>query len=213
MDKRKKMNKKEEQRWNYKNPPPCKILALFGKSSAGKDTVQKWITQNIPNTIGIVSCTTRPKRDYEINGKDYYFLDDAEFAFKEEQGLMLETTSFRDWHYGTSIESISPFYINIGVFNIQGIQSLLADSRLIVLPVLIDAPPRLRLERSFKREKEPDYSEICRRFLADEEDFKNIPFKYVYFDNSDDREDWLNIQNIPDIKEFLQGPTWLIHME
>lgn len=186
-------------------PPQYKILALFGKSGAGKDTIQQWIVNNIPNTKGIVSYTTRPKRDYEVNGKDYYFIDDTEFAFKKQQGLMLETTCFRDWYYGTSIETISPHYINVGVFNIQGVCSLLADGRIKVLPVQIEAPPRVRLERNFQREHYPDYTEICRRFLADEKDFQNICFEYVYFNNSDDNGEYFNIQNIPAIREFLQG--------
>ena len=52
-----------------------KILALFGKSGAGKDTVQKYIVKKIPSLFnGIVSCTTRPQREFEYNGKDYHFI-------------------------------------------------------------------------------------------------------------------------------------------
>ena len=37
------------------------VVALFGQSAAGKDTIQNWIVSNIPNTNKIISCTTRPK--------------------------------------------------------------------------------------------------------------------------------------------------------
>ena len=65
-----------------------KVLALFGKSGAGKDTIQKWLTTNY-NMNGIISCTTRPKRDYEKDGVDYHFLSNEEFAQKcEENGIV-----------------------------------------------------------------------------------------------------------------------------
>ena len=60
-----------------------KILALFGKSGAGKDTIQKWLTTNY-NMNGIISCTTRPPRDYERDGIHYHFLSNEEFAQKNE---------------------------------------------------------------------------------------------------------------------------------
>ena len=46
-----------------------KVVALFGKSGAGKDTIQRYLIDTYPNdTKSIVSCTTRPKRDYEQDG-------------------------------------------------------------------------------------------------------------------------------------------------
>ena len=81
-----------------------KVIALFGKSGAGKDTIQKWIVSNIPDINGIISCTTRPKRDYEEEGKDYFFLTNEDFAEKVLDGSMLEATEFRDWFYGTPIK-------------------------------------------------------------------------------------------------------------
>ena len=56
-----------------------KIIALFGKSSAGKDYLQKWIVNNF-NVNKMVSCTTRPPRDYEKEGVDYFFLTNEKFA-------------------------------------------------------------------------------------------------------------------------------------
>ena len=58
-----------------------KILALFGKSASGKDSIQKWIVSNYPQlTNKIVSCTTRPPRSGEQDGVDYFFLSNEEFA-------------------------------------------------------------------------------------------------------------------------------------
>ena len=66
-----------------------KVVALFGKCSAGKDTIQNWLIANSPNIKKIVSCTTRAPRDYEVDGVDYHFLTTLEFTQKVLDGLML----------------------------------------------------------------------------------------------------------------------------
>ena len=152
-----------------------KILALFGKSASGKDSIQKWITTNYPQlTNKIVSCTTRPPRSGEQDGVDYFFLSDEEFAKKVLDGSMLEATSFREWFYGTALDQLNPDKINVGVFNITGVECILDDPRLDVVPVWIHASDRTRLRRSLDREDNPDCKEICRRFLADEKDFDEM---------------------------------------
>lgn len=155
-----------------------KIIALFGESGAGKDTIQQWIVSYLPGTKSIVSCTTRPKRDYEVEGKDYHFLTNEEFATKVLDGTMLEATSFNGWHYGTPIEELSETDVNIGVFNIQGIECLLGDSRLEVMPVYVFVPDKTRLIRALERERNPNCMEICRRFQTDNADFADVPFDY-----------------------------------
>ena len=180
-----------------------KILALFGKSGSGKDTIQKWMVSTLPNTKGIISCTTRPKRDYEIDGIDYHFLLPTEFAKKVLDGTMLEATSFNDWFYGTPIDELDKNYINVGVFNIQGIECLLGDSRLDVLPVMVEVGDVIRLKRSLSRENNPNCKEICRRFLTDEKDFSEIPFEYILFDNSRKQAEFYNLQNIPQVAAFM----------
>lgn len=171
-----------------------KIVALFGKSGAGKDTIQKWIVSNIPNVKGIVSHTTRPPRDYETDGVDYHFVSNEEFTTKVMNGDMLEATSFRDWFYGTAIQSLDIDKVNIGVFNIDGINCLLEDPRLIVRPIHIYATDKERLLRSLNREQDPDCTEICRRFLADKADFEKVDFLHGYYYNKDgaeiDKEYW-----------------------
>lgn len=160
-----------------------KIIALFGKSGAGKDTIQKWLINNI-DMNSIISCTTRPPRDYEQNGIDYHFISIDEFTKKILDYSMLEATSFNDWFYGTPIESLSFDKINIGVFNIEGINSLMQNPQLHILPIHIVANDKVRLLRILQREKNPDCYEICRRFLTDEKDFSDIDFPYFEFNNN-----------------------------
>lgn len=180
-----------------------KILALFGKSGAGKDTIQKWLTLNC-DMHGIISCTTRPPRDYEKDGVHYHFLSNEEFTQKIFDMSMLEATVFNDWCYGTPIESLQKDKVNVGVFNIQGIECLLQDSRLKIVPVYIYSNDKVRLLRNLEREKNPDCQEICRRFLADEKDFSDIDFDYAFFDNSDNRlRGFYGFTHLPKVKDLL----------
>jgi guanylate kinase len=160
-----------------------KIVALFGKSGSGKDTVLKALCKNQSTYNRIISSTTRPPREGEVDGKDYYFLDNIAFAEKILNGSFIEATGFKNWFYGTDISSLDPSRINIGVFNINAIECLKEDSNLEVYPILIEAKDSIRLKRILSREEDPDCEEICRRFLADKKDFSNIPFEYSVFEN------------------------------
>ena len=187
-----------------------KVLALFGESSAGKDSIQRWLTDNIPNMHKVISFTTRPPRDYEQEGKDYYFITEKEL-FKqilENPHQILEYTTFNDWYYGTSYSSLNPDKINVGVFNLTGIRRLLSFKDIIeTLPVWIQANEKTRLLRSLKREQNPNCEEICRRFLADKKDFSNINFDYEIFLNDSDKDNYYRILNRPKINAFINSKT------
>ena len=181
-----------------------KILALFGKSGAGKDTIQKWLV-NTQNVNGIISCTTRSKRDNEIDGIDYQFVSTEDFAKKVLDGSMLEATDFNGWFYGTPLSALQEDKINVGVFNIHGIECLLQDSRLDIIPVYIQCFDKVRLLRCLQREKNVDCYEICRRFLADEKDFEDIEFEYITYDNSyDTLTGFFGILNLPEVNNFIK---------
>lgn len=174
-----------------------KIIALFGKSSAGKDYLQKWIVNNY-DVNKMISCTTRPPRDYEKHGVDYYFLSDAAFAEKVLNGQILEATEFRSWFYGTPIETLDENKINIGVFNPSGVSFLLEDPRVEVYPIWIQASDKRRLMRSLNREANPDCAEICRRFATDEADFADIDFEYLVYNNESN-------DNLPELRKIINN--------
>ena len=149
-----------------------KIIALYGESGAGKDTIQNWLVTIFGHEAHkIISCTTRPPRDNEKNGEDYYFIDMELFGEKGLDGSMLEATVFNQWGYGTPIDSLEEDKVNIGVFNIEGIECLLEDPRLDVEVIYVSVPEKERLLRILNREEDPNCYEICRRFLADTKDF------------------------------------------
>ena len=183
-----------------------KILALFGESGSGKDTIQNWLVENIKNTHKLISYTSRPPRDYEINERDYFFISPKDFSTKLIQDNFLEYSNFNGWFYGTSKDALSNEKINIGVFNPQGVRSLILKSQhnslLKILPVWIQIDDKTRLLRSLNRENTPNCEEICRRFIADKKDFSNLNFNYEIYLN--DNNDFQNILNNLKIKTFLE---------
>lgn len=152
-----------------------KIIALFGKSGSGKDTLLKEIVKicrpGFFNTI--VSYTSRPKRENEIEGVNYHFISKEEFETMIKSNLMLETSFFNEWWYGTSKVGLKSDKINIGVFNLDGIKSLKEKEDIELIPIYIDCSDKTRLLRQLNRENNPNVKEIVRRFWADEEDFEN----------------------------------------
>lgn len=162
------------------------VIALIGKAGAGKDSIQKATCEFHPLMFhSIVSCTTRPAREHEVDGIDYNFISLNEFTRKVLNGDMLEATEFRDWFYGTAIESLAIDKINIGVFNPAGVEALLEDPRLNVIVFEVNAPDKQRLMRYLNREEMPDCAEMCRRYFTDEKDFADLDFDRYQIDNWD----------------------------
>lgn len=167
-----------------------KIVTLSGKAGAGKDRlmqeVLKVLREESPEfTINeIVSCTTRPMREGEVDGKNYYFLTHEEFAERLADGTMVEATIFNDWCYGSCLEHMHEDGINIGVYNPEGVAILQSIPDIMVYSIFVDAPYKVRLLRQLNREENPDVKEIIRRFGADEADFSpdnliDINFQYT----------------------------------
>ena len=157
------------------------IIAIMGKAGSGKDTLCKALLKE-PTFIGaspIISCTTRPIRDYEKDGVDYHFLTNEEFTNQILSGDMLEATVFNDWCYGTSKQNLSKNLINVGVFNPEGCEHLRENKDIKLYLIYIEANDKDRLLRQLNREKNPNCHEIVRRFHADEEDFSEEEITFL----------------------------------
>lgn len=178
-----------------------KVIALFGPAGSGKDYLLHEIIDEIDGLNEIVSCTTRPKREGEVGGVNYFYLTNQEFYEKVDNGDMLEAVCFNDWWYGTPITSLSKDKPNIGVFNIEGIRCMLEDERLEVYPIAITASPKIRLIRQLTREENPNIKEIFRRYNADERDLSFVDFEYVVVKNEDGGEGVCDLANI--INSFI----------
>ena len=161
-----------------------KLVALIGEAGTGKDTLLQYLVGERPNVFNeIISCTTRPIREGEKEGINYYYLTDAEFTHKIENKEMLEYTGFNGWFYGTSLDSLSTEKINIGVFNPAGIRSLLQNPEIDLKVFKVKCSDKHRLMRQLNREKNPNVDEIVRRYYADKADFSELEFEYEEINN------------------------------
>ena len=82
------------------------MIVLSGPSGAGKGTIAKKLIERNPDLVLSVSCTTRAPRKGEINGKDYYFTDKAQFKFLIENNGLLEYSEHFENFYGTPREVV-----------------------------------------------------------------------------------------------------------
>ena len=83
-----------------------KLFVLSGPSGVGKTTIRKEITNLLPEIHISVSCTTRKRRDDEIEGQDYYFITIDEFEDMLSHGRLLEWANVHGNMYGTPIQPI-----------------------------------------------------------------------------------------------------------
>ena len=151
-----------------------KIIAIMGEAGTGKDSLMQEILKLKPEFHEIISCTTRPMREGEAEGVNYYYYTPEQFGDRVLHDEMLECTVFNDWFYGTSYDSVRSDCINIGVFNPTGVESLLARPDVDVKVIRVVAEDKTRLIRQLNREEQPDVREIVRRFNADWMDFDGI---------------------------------------
>lgn len=159
-----------------------KIVYLMGKSSSGKDTIFKRLLAD--ESLGlktIVPYTTRPIRSGERNGLEYFFTDEEGYQRLKEKGRIIEERAYQTfhglWRYFTidddQIRWDGQNYIMIGTLQAYlKMKDYFGEDKM--LPVMIELDDGVRLERALRRERkqlQPRYEEMCRRFLADSEDF------------------------------------------
>lgn len=165
-----------------------KIVYLMGKSSTGKDTIYKKLLQE--NSAGlkrVIPYTTRPIRIKEQNGVEYFFTDEKGFEKWMNSGRVIEHRAYHTyhglWRYFTVDDGQFHLqehnYICIGTLeSYESTRAYFGEE--YVVPVLIELDDGARLQRALDRERKqdrPKYEEMCRRFLADSEDFSEEKIK------------------------------------
>ena len=150
-------------------------IGLCGKSGTGKSSLCNEFLKLGYNKV--ITDTTRPPREGEKNGVDYYFDTEEEFQEYLDMGEFIETTSYKVasgaiWKYGTTIGQLNDAGENaIIILNPDGVKAFRDQNRPIKI-VLVESPEELLLTRLVARGD--NEKEIKRRLAADEQDFKDI---------------------------------------
>lgn len=157
---------------------PSKIVVIIGRSSTGKSTILNKLVEKY-NYHNAISYTTRPMRQGEVEGRDYFFLDSNEiFDTMFDMGLMFEKTEYlvdgEVWKYGIGHESISDGKTNCLIVNPHGLQQLLSTElrdRILIFEIV--ASTDTLIQRYWDRSDKSDRSKIqlVDRLLKDAEDF------------------------------------------
>ena len=161
----------------------AKIYVLMGKSASGKDTLYRRLLDDKTLALQkIIPYTTRPIRSEEQQGREYFFVDEAELERLRAEGRVIEHREYRTiygvWHYFTAddgqikAEEKKAYLMIDTLEGYRQLTSYFGADR--TAPLYIEVEDGLRLARALERERaqeNPRYAELCRRFLADCEDF------------------------------------------
>ena len=138
-------------------PQRGRILIFAGPSGAGKGTVEKAIMERFKSIEFSVSVTTRPRRDYEIEGQHYFFIDDENFRTKiaNDELIEWEEVFTNGYLYGTLRSYVD---------------SAMHEGKVLLLD--IDIKGGLNVQRAYPREsisifiQPPTVEELQRRLIA-----------------------------------------------
>lgn len=160
-----------------------KIIYIMGKSSSGKDTIYRELLKKL-DFKPIVLYTTRPMRENEVQGREYNFTNFENFEHMKSAGEVIEEriydTVYGKWAYFTAEGSIEAGHDYIGIGTLESYVKILSRYGKELVPIYIETADDIRLIRAIERERlerEPKYTEMCRRFISDSEDFSEENLK------------------------------------
>ena len=167
---------------DYRENARHRIFCLIGKSGTGKDTLYRELLNDGALPLErLVPCTTRPIRAGEQDGREYHFYTVEELRALEQAGKVIESRCYETvhgpWYYFTAddgqIDLARRSTLLIGTLvSYRALRDYFGADR--VVPLYIEVEDGERLQRALSRERAervPKYREMCRRFLADCEDF------------------------------------------
>lgn len=170
-----------------------KLFVLMGKSSTGKDTIYKELLKDDRISLKeVVIYTTRPIREGEIDGREYHFVDEKTRDELVQSGKVIERRDYNTVHGVWSYFTVDDGQFELHKQDYMVIATLEAYNEFIrffgkdaVQPIYVEVEDGERLTRALEREKKqksPKYAELCRRFLADNEDFSEGNLKMAGID-------------------------------
>ena len=158
-----------------------KIYYMMGMSAAGKDSIFRELCRRLPGLRTVALYTTRPPREGETHGREYFFVSEDTLEMYAQKGRIIELRTYNTvhgaWKYATiddgQVDLSKADYLMIGTLeSYDRLRAYYGEGALV--PLYIEVEDGERLGRALARERQqaqPRYAEMCRRFLADLEDF------------------------------------------
>ena len=151
------------------------LLILSGPSGGGKTTLCEKILRTNASVVRAITCTTRPPREGEKDGVDYYFLDAANFLKRVQAGHFLEHASVHGNSYGTlRSEVLGKLRQSKDVLlcvDVQGAAAITkvaeeeADLKRALITVFL-TPPSLAILEQRLRKRGKDSAEVIKRRIS-----------------------------------------------
>ena len=169
------------------------MLVLSSPSGAGKTTISRAILKHDLNLIMSISVTTRPMRPSEVDGEDYYFVDEKKFKLMISRGQLLEYANVFGNFYGTPKQPVEDALLNGQdiLFDIdwQGTQQLAdnENAKKDLVSVFILPPNTIELENRL-RARAQDPEEIVQQRMSKAADEMSHYREYKYVIVNDDIE-------------------------
>ena len=158
-----------------------RIYCLMGKSASGKDSIYRRLKDIMPALHSYVMYTTRPMREGEKDGVSYHFIDPQRLEEAKSEGRLIESRTYETvcgpWTYATIDDGqleleCGDYLMPATIESYEALKKYYGAE--CVLPIYIEIDDGERLCRAVERERkesQPKYKELCRRFIADSEDF------------------------------------------
>ena len=190
------------------------MFVLSSPSGAGKTSLSRKLLELDKELFLSISYTTRPPRPGEIDGEDYFFVNNDDFAFMQEQNEFLEYAKVFDYYYGTPKKTVQ-MILNKGrdvLFDIdwQGTQQLMNNSKDDLVKVFVLPPSIKELERRLKERKQDEDEIIQNRMSrASDEVSHYAEYDYILVNDDFDKtvEEIISILNAERLKNHRQIKT------
>ncbi len=118
-----------------------RIIVIVAPSGTGKSTLIEKLQRDRPNIRWSVSCTTRPKREGEVDSEDYFFITKEEFIRRKDNNEFIEWALVHSNYYGTlkstideSVENGQVVLLDLDVQGCDSVKKLYgADAQIIFI--------------------------------------------------------------------------------
>lgn len=170
------------------------VIVISAPSGAGKSTIIRRLKEELDNIVFSVSYTTRPKRQGEINGVDYYFVSEDVFKRMVERGEFLEYAKVYGHYYGTplkqvldAIEAGKDVILDLDHQGARAVRNALPDAVLVFI-----FPPSIEALRERLKQRKTDSEEVIETRLRNAMMEIEASTEYDYWVLNDDIEKALN---------------------